>query len=110
MCFTTVRMRSSTINNVEPAHLQEESFPSPTIHVCTCHAADGNTLHASAPNLSSTSRWSLILGWALESNPVVVLPDPTHGFVPLEDAAVQAVVDAHEARLSSAGGGGGSRL
>ena len=60
----------------------------------------GNTLHASAPNTSAaSSRWSLILGWALETNPVVCDPDPTHAFTPLDDATVSTVIDAHEQRL-----------
>ena len=61
----------------------------------------GNMLHASDANLSDTSRWSIIFGWALESNPVVDTPDPTHAFVPLEDAEVGGVIAAHEARLAS---------
>eukprot|EP01051_Picozoa_sp_SAG22_P009972 SAG22_NODE_869_length_6749_cov_3.048120_3_plen_166_part_00 len=63
----------------------------------------GNTLHASAPNLSQSSRWSIIFGWALKANPVVIAPDPTHPFEPLDEQAVAATIDEHERRLVAAG-------
>jgi ectoine hydroxylase-related dioxygenase (phytanoyl-CoA dioxygenase family) len=77
-----------------------------------------NTLHCSAPNLdpAMASRWSLIFGWALETNKVMVAPDPTHEFVALRDSEVAVVIDRYERGVQAAaalrdagadGGGGG---
>jgi ectoine hydroxylase-related dioxygenase (phytanoyl-CoA dioxygenase family) len=96
-----------------PYGMQQQAEPERLAHAarhleevaCEMAAGDilyyhGNTLHASSPNLSATSRRSIIFGWALEANPVVIAPDPTHAFAPLEDAEVDAAIDRYEGRLA----------
>jgi ectoine hydroxylase-related dioxygenase (phytanoyl-CoA dioxygenase family) len=65
----------------------------------------GNTLHASAPNLSETSRWSIVYSYAAADNPVAVRPDPTTALPVggLEDDAVEVVVEKHALRLREEG-------
>ena len=64
-------------------------------------AVHGNTLHASSPNLSSTSRWSIVYSYAAADNPVVVSPDPTSQLPEggMDDADVEEAVAKHLARL-----------
>ena len=58
----------------------------------------GNTLHASEPNLSSQSRWSLIYAYVAASNPYV-LPDWPDDQCPLiekwDDSEVDAAAQRH---------------
>ena len=49
----------------------------------------GNTLHASDKNVSTTSRWSLVLAYVAAHNTHVLSEDPTNGVVTkMDDAAV----------------------
>ena len=72
----------------------------------------GNTLHASSPNLSSTSRWSIVYSYAAASNPVIVTPDPTTALPVggLDDAAVDEAIARHAGRLRASGVLGGGKL
>lgn len=73
--------------------------------MCVLAAVHGNTLHASSPNLSHTSRWSIVYSYAAADNPVVVSPDPT-SFLPeggLDDVAIEAAVAKHVVRLRAKG-------
>lgn len=65
----------------------------------------GNCLHASSPNLSHTSRWSIVYSYAATNNPVVISPNPTSELPigGLSDAFVEAVASKHAARLERAG-------
>jgi ectoine hydroxylase-related dioxygenase (phytanoyl-CoA dioxygenase family) len=56
----------------------------------------GNTLHASDQNLSSTSRWSLVLSYVAASNTVVVPEDPTRIVEKLDDEAVRQIGEGYK--------------
>jgi ectoine hydroxylase-related dioxygenase (phytanoyl-CoA dioxygenase family) len=66
-----------------------------------CLYFHGNCLHASDPNRSTTSRWSIVYSYAAAANPVMVEIDPTSPLPAggLADARVEAAVAKHEARL-----------
>lgn len=72
----------------------------------------GNTLHASSPNLSSSSRWSIVYSYAAAGNPVIVAPDPTTALPAggLDDMAVGEAVARHVGRLRAGGLVGATKL
>jgi len=60
----------------------------------------GNTLHASNPNLSSTSRWCLIFAYVPSTNRWVLPAAPQLGtLTKLDDAAFRSALTTHEDRI-----------
>ncbi|MDA0336540.1 MAG: phytanoyl-CoA dioxygenase family protein [bacterium] len=60
----------------------------------------GNTLHASNPNLSNTSRWCLIFAYVPSTNRWVLPGAPQLGtLTKLDDAAFRSALTTHEDRI-----------